>query len=102
MAPTQRCTNSSHARRLGRFLLTLITVLAIVDLLSLEPLLAQANFYQGKTIRMIVGFQAGDNHDIWMRFYARFHGKQITGNPDFVEQKIPGAGVMIAANNIYN
>ncbi|MGE5854202.1 MAG: Bug family tripartite tricarboxylate transporter substrate binding protein [Deltaproteobacteria bacterium] len=102
MAPTQRCTNSSHARRLGRFLLTMITVLAIVDLLSLEPLLAQANFYQGKTIRMIVGFQAGDNHDIWMRFYARFLGKQIPGNPDFVVQNMPGAGGMIAANNIYN
>ena len=100
MAQTQRCTKSSHARRLGRFLLTLITVLAIVDLLSLEPLLAQANFYQGKTIRMIVGFQAGDNHDIWMRFYARFLGKQIPGNPDFVVQNMPGAGGRSAANNM--
>ncbi len=63
---------------------------------------AQTSFYQGKTIRMIVGFQAGDNHDQWMRFYARFLGKQIPGNPDFVVQNMPGAGGMIAANHVYN
>jgi len=51
---------------------------------------------------MIVGFQAGDNHDLWMRFYARFLGKQIPGNPDFFVQNMPGAGGMIAANHVYN
>ena len=51
---------------------------------------------------MIVGFQAGDNHDLWMRFYARFLGKQIPGNPDFFVQNMPGAGGMIAANQLYN
>jgi tripartite-type tricarboxylate transporter receptor subunit TctC len=45
---------------------------------------------------MIVAFQAGDNHDQWMRFYARVLGKHIPGNADFVVQNMPGAGGMIA------
>jgi tripartite-type tricarboxylate transporter receptor subunit TctC len=70
--------------------------------LSREPLFAQANFYQGKTIRVIIGYQPGDNHDQWARFYARFLGRHIPGNPDFVAQNMPGAGSMIAANHVYN
>jgi tripartite-type tricarboxylate transporter receptor subunit TctC len=63
---------------------------------------AQVPFYQGKTIRIIVGYQPGDNHDQWARAYARFLGKHIPGNPDFVVQNMPGAGSMIAANHVYN
>jgi tripartite-type tricarboxylate transporter receptor subunit TctC len=63
---------------------------------------AQAPFYQGKTIRIIVGYQPGDNHDQWARTYARFLGKHIPGNPEFVVQNMPGAGSMIAANHVYN
>jgi tripartite-type tricarboxylate transporter receptor subunit TctC len=68
----------------------------------IEPLFGQANFYQGKTIRVIIGYQPGDNHDLWARFYARHLGKHIPGNPDFVPQNMPGAGSMIAANHVYN
>ena len=65
------------------------TVLLIFFTLSgASVIAAQSSFYQGKTIRMIVGFQAGDNHDQWMRFYARFLGKHIPGNPDFVVQNM--------------
>lgn len=69
--------------------------------LNLEPALAQANFYQDKTIRIIVGYQPGDNHDQYTRTYARFMGKHIPGNPTFFVQNMPGAGSMIAANHIY-
>jgi len=74
----------------------------ILNPLNLQPLFAQANFYQGKTIRVIIGYQPGDNHDQWARFYARYLGKHIPGNPDFVAQNMPGAGSMIAANHVYN
>jgi tripartite-type tricarboxylate transporter receptor subunit TctC len=63
---------------------------------------AQTSFYQGKTIRIIVGYQAGDTHDLWARAYARHMGKHIPGNPDVVVQNMPGAGSMIAANHVYN
>jgi tripartite-type tricarboxylate transporter receptor subunit TctC len=67
-----------------------------------EQAFAQANFYQGKTIRVIVGYQPGDNHDQWARTYVRFMGKYIPGHPEFVVQNMPGAGSMIAANHVYN
>jgi tripartite-type tricarboxylate transporter receptor subunit TctC len=80
----------------------LILTLELLNPLNLERLFAQTPFYQGKTIRIIVGYQAGDNHDQWARTYARFLGKHIPGNPEFVVQNMPGAGSMIAANHVYN
>ena len=58
-----------------------VLTLELLNPLNLEPAFAQANFYQGKTLRVIVGYQPGDNHDQWARTYARFLGKQIPGNP---------------------
>jgi tripartite-type tricarboxylate transporter receptor subunit TctC len=80
----------------------LLSVFELLNPLNLEPLFAQANSYQGKTIRVIVGYQAGDSHDQWARAYTRYLGKYIPGNPNFLVQNMPGAGGMIAANYIYN
>ena len=77
-------------------------VFELLNPLNLERAFAQAPFYQGKTIRVIVGYQPGDNHDQWARTYGRFMGKHIPGNPNFVVQNMPGAGSMIAANHVYN
>src|SRR2546426_6881368 len=63
---------------------------------------AQTPFYQGKTITIIVGYQAGDGYDIWARLLAAHMGKHIPGNPGVMAQNMPGAGSMIAANHIYN
>jgi tripartite-type tricarboxylate transporter receptor subunit TctC len=63
---------------------------------------AQAPFYQGKTITIIVGYQSGDGYDIWARLLAAHMGKHLPGNPGFIVQNMPGAGSMIAANHIYN
>ena len=63
---------------------------------------AQAPFYQGKTITIIVGYQAGDGYDIWARLLAAHMGKHIPGNPGVMAQNMPGAGSMIAANHVYN
>ncbi|HYJ15873.1 MAG TPA: tripartite tricarboxylate transporter substrate-binding protein [Candidatus Limnocylindria bacterium] len=63
---------------------------------------AQSSYFQGKTVRLIVGYQAGDTHDLWARAYARHMGKHLPGNPNFVVQNMPGAGSMVAANHVYN
>jgi tripartite-type tricarboxylate transporter receptor subunit TctC len=94
---------SSKVQEFNRILLgILFLALEHLNPLNLEPLFAQANFYQGKTIRVIVGYQPGDNHDQWARMYGRFMGKQIPGFPNFIIQNMPGAGSMIAANHVYN
>ena len=75
----------------------------LLNPLNVEPASAQQTpYYQGKTIRVIVGYQAGDSHDQWARTYTRYLGKYIPGNPNFLVQNMPGAGGMIAANYIYN
>jgi len=62
---------------------------------------AQAPFYQGKTIRIVVGLPAGDLYDLWARLLATHMPKQIPGNPDIIVQNMPGAASMITANHVY-
>ncbi|HWO41987.1 MAG TPA: tripartite tricarboxylate transporter substrate-binding protein [Candidatus Eisenbacteria bacterium] len=59
-------------------------------------------FYQGKTIRVIVGFTSGGFYDRWSRLLARYVPKYLPGHPEVVVQNMPGAGGMVAANHIYN
>ena len=77
-----------------------VAVISLVVVIDAD-LFAQTPFYQGKTIRIIVGYQPGDNHDQYARTYTRYMGKYIPGNPSFVVQNMPGAGSMIAANHVY-
>ena len=63
--------------------------------------LAQANFYEGKTVRTIVGLAAGGGYDLYARTLARHLGKHIPGNPAVVVENMTGAGSIIAANYLY-
>jgi tripartite-type tricarboxylate transporter receptor subunit TctC len=65
------------------------------------PALAQDSFYRGKTVRIIVGASAGGGYDTYSRTIARHIGKHIPGNPTFVVENMPGAGMLIAANYVY-
>ena len=60
--------------------------------------LAQANFFEGKAIRLVVGFTAGGGYDAYTRTLARHMGKHIPGNPSMIVENMPGAGSMISAN----
>ncbi|MGH7797074.1 MAG: Bug family tripartite tricarboxylate transporter substrate binding protein, partial [Candidatus Binatia bacterium] len=60
------------------------------------------DFYQGKTIRFIVGAPAGGGYDTYTRAIARHLGKHIPGNPSMVVENMDGAGSLIAANHVYN
>jgi tripartite-type tricarboxylate transporter receptor subunit TctC len=59
-----------------------------------------APFYQGKTIRIIVGFTAGGLYDQYARLLSRYMGKHIPGNPNIIVQNMPGAGSIIATNYV--
>lgn len=60
-----------------------------------------APFYQGKTIRIIVGFTSGGLYDQYARILSRHMPKHIPGNPNIIVQNMPGAGSLIAANHVY-
>jgi tripartite-type tricarboxylate transporter receptor subunit TctC len=75
-------------------------MLAVLAMPSLG--LAQAPYYQGKTVTIIVGTGAGDLYDLYARAIGLFMGKYLPGNPNVLVQNMPGAGHMIAANHVYN
>ncbi|HEX9786962.1 MAG TPA: hypothetical protein VGB09_03005, partial [Candidatus Binatia bacterium] len=52
---------------------------------------AAAPFYDGKTIRLIVGFSAGGGFDTYSRLIARHLGKHIPGSPAIIVENMPGA-----------
>jgi tripartite-type tricarboxylate transporter receptor subunit TctC len=78
-------------------------VVGVLALLLSMPSMssAQTSFFEGKTVRIIVGYPAGTTHDAWARLVAPYMKKQIAGNPDFIVQSMPGAGSLVAANYIY-
>lgn len=67
-----------------------------------SPALSQANFYEGKTIRIVCALGTGGGYDSYARLASRHLGKHIPGNPTIVVQNMPGAGGIVAANHIYN
>ena len=70
-------------------------------LVSPVAALAQAPFYQDKTIKIVAGYGAGSVDDAWTRLIAQYLVKYIPGNPNIIVQNMPGAGAMIAANYVY-
>ena len=71
-------------------------------LLGVANLQAQAPFYEGKTIRIVVGLPAGDVYDLYARMLAEHMGKHIPGSPNIIVQNMAGASSMITANYVYN
>ncbi len=63
--------------------------------------LAQKAYYEGKTVRLLVGASAGGLLDVDSRFIAGHMGKHIPGNPTVIVENVPGAGGLIAANRVY-
>ena len=67
------------------------------------PALAQqsvADFYKGKTIRIVVGISVGSGYDVTARALQRHWGKHIPGNPTVIVQNQPGAGSRTMVNQL--
>ena len=61
---------------------------------------ADAEFYKGKTVTILVGYEGGGGYDLYARVVAQFLGKHIPGNPTVIVQNMPGAGGLRAARNL--
>lgn len=59
-----------------------------------------SDFYQGKTLTMIVGFAPGGGVDTTARMVARHLVRFIPGQPALVIQNMEGAAGLIAANHL--
>jgi len=60
-------------------------LVAIAWCLPLVPSVHAAQFYEGKSIKLIVGFSAGGGFDTYSRLIARHLGRHIPGNPSPVK-----------------
>jgi tripartite-type tricarboxylate transporter receptor subunit TctC len=78
------------------------SLLFVLALIWSDYATAQTPYFQGKTIRIIVGYPAGSAHDLWGRLIATYINKYIPGSPTTVVQNMPGAGSMTATNYVYN
>ncbi|MGZ8454340.1 MAG: Bug family tripartite tricarboxylate transporter substrate binding protein [Candidatus Binatia bacterium] len=93
---------SSKVQKFKVLALLIVSVVELLNPLNLEQAFAQANFYQGKTITMVVASTASGGYDLWARLTARYLAKYIPGNPTIVVQNMPGAGNIIGANYVYS
>ena len=82
----------------------LMVGIAAAILLSAVPTRAQpvADFYRGKSLRMLIGYGPGGGYDIYGRLVAEFLPRHLPGNPTIVAQNMPGAGSFVAAKYIYD
>lgn len=67
---------------------------------ALAPAMAQ-DFYQGKTITIVVANTAGSGYDSYARILGRHMPKYIPGKPRVLVQNMPGAGSVKALEYTY-
>jgi tripartite-type tricarboxylate transporter receptor subunit TctC len=81
-----------------------VTLVAAAVLLGLSlPARADdADFFKGKTVRIICGFGEGGGYDLYARFAAEHLGRFIPGQPTVIVQNMTGAGSKRAAKYIYS
>lgn len=73
-------------------------LLAAVPGLRADPI---ADFYRGKTMRVVIGYGPGGGYDLYGRLAAEFLGRHIPGNPTIVPVNMPGGGSLKALDYLY-
>ena len=82
----------------------LATIIVSLLAISASDVYAQAskNFYSGKTITMLAGSSPGGGTDQLVRLIAKHLERYIPGKPTILVVNKPGAGGLIAVNELYN
>ena len=86
----------------GKGILGLLILVLAFSVVSSAKETQAAFYYQGKTIKIIVGFTPGGGYDRMARLLAKHLPKHIPGSPSFVVENMEGATSIIAANHLYN
>jgi tripartite-type tricarboxylate transporter receptor subunit TctC len=91
-------------RLLTRSGCTLSSAGVVLAMLTAQPGRADevADFYRGRQIHFIIGYEVGGGYDAYGRLLARFLPKHIPGNPTAIPQNMLGAGSRVASNWLYN
>lgn len=90
---------------LFRLIAKLGAAIAVIGVALSAPAVraAAADFYRGKTLQILVSSGVGaDSYDSLSRLVARHIGSHLPGDPTVIVQNMPGAGGILAANQLYN
>jgi tripartite-type tricarboxylate transporter receptor subunit TctC len=69
--------------------------------LPLRSASGQSNFYDGKTVTLLIGAKSG-SLEIAAQIVAHHLGKYLPGKPAVILQHMPGAAHLLATNNVFN
>jgi tripartite-type tricarboxylate transporter receptor subunit TctC len=61
-----------------------------------ERAVADAGYYAGKTVRIVVGSSPGGGYDTYARAFAPFLAEHLPGKPTVIVQNMPGGGGITA------
>jgi tripartite-type tricarboxylate transporter receptor subunit TctC len=83
-------------------LLTASILVGSLILAFTQSALAQADFYRGKTVSIVVGARGTGSLSITAQIVARHLGRFIPGNPTTILRQMPGGAHLNATNYVYN
>ena len=93
-----RASGRYRARVVGGFLGLLLATFGVQCARAQSP----EAFYRGKQVRLIVGSDVGGAYDGYARLIANYLPRYVPGQPSVLVVNMPGAGSMIAMNNVAN
>lgn len=85
-----------------RYLIAIFLMVVLIVAASKQDTNAATNFYAGKSITLLAGSSPGGGTDQIARLLARHLERYIPGKPSVLVVNKPGAGGLIAVNELYN
>ncbi|MCH6546253.1 MAG: hypothetical protein IH796_09685 [Deltaproteobacteria bacterium] len=79
----------------------ILALLSLAVVLTSSPTPAK-DYFEGKTITLILGSQPGGRRDAVTRTTAKFLSKHLPGNPNVIVQNIPGGKEIPSQLKIFN
>jgi tripartite-type tricarboxylate transporter receptor subunit TctC len=92
------CTQHHQISLVGMLLAALVAVDAGSDPAAADTTVA--DFYQGKTVNMIIGSASGGGFDAYARIIGRYMTKYLPGRPTIVPQNLVGGGGFAAGHRV--
>ena len=82
---------------------TALSFAAVLSAMTMASAQAElpADYYKGKQISLIVGYDPGGGYDVYARVLARHYDRFLPGQPSIVIRNMPGAASRQAANHLY-
>ena len=86
---------------------TCVVKLAVAAVLAAVAIVPQArgesaeDFFKGKQMTLIVGYNPGGSYDVYSRLAAQMLPKYLPGNPTIAVKHMPGVGSVKAANYLF-